>query len=89
MGQGLQCLDEAVHDRPGLPVIVAKEDRKAAHALDKRRHIGFSELLTELNEIAFPMPELLSISNSLTFEKRDSFRNLARRSHAMSCAVTQ
>lgn len=63
MGQRLQCLDEAVHDQPGLSIIATQEDGKAAHALDKRRHIGFPELLAELNEIAFLVPELLSISN--------------------------
>ncbi len=169
MGQGSQCLNEAIHDWSGLPIIVAQENGEAAHALNERRHIGFSELLAKLNEIAFPVAELLPVSDSvgaaqnvefrakpltmlassmawsasgtmfgqmspqldrltidrirelvnrlvahrdrmalqphstcgdqpwmirsmtdcLTLENRDSFLSLARRSHAMSCAVTQ
>jgi hypothetical protein len=65
MGQGLQGLYEAVHNRPGLPIIVAQKDRKAADPLDKRRHIGLSELLAELDQIAFPMAELLAIGNDV------------------------
>jgi hypothetical protein len=47
-------LYEAVHNRPGLPIIVAQKDRKAADPLDKRRHIGLSELLAETGSDRIP-----------------------------------
>ena len=65
MGQGPQGLYEAIHDRPGLPIIVAQKDRKAANPLDKRCDIGLSELLAELDQVAFPVAELLAIGNDV------------------------
>ena len=64
VGQGLQHLDQPIHNRLRLPVIVAQEDGKAADALDQRRHIGLSELLPKLHQIAFPMPELLAFGTT-------------------------
>lgn len=65
VGQGLQHLDQPIHNRLRLPVIVAQEDGKAADALDQRRHIGLAELLLELHQIAFPMAKLLAFTHNV------------------------
>lgn len=59
----MECLHKAIHDRSGLPIVVAQENCKAADPLDQRCHIGFSELFPELDQIALPMPELLAIGD--------------------------
>ncbi len=63
VGQGLKRADEALHDRPRLPVVVAQENSKTADPLDQRRHVRLAELLAELDEVAFPVSELLAIGD--------------------------
>ena len=70
-GQELQHPDQAVHYRTGLPVIVAQEDRKSADPFDQRSHIGFSVLLAELDEVAFPVAELFAPSDIRPVERVD------------------
>lgn len=48
-----------------MPVIVAEEDGKTTDPFDQRRHVGLSELLAKLDEIAFPMPELLALGDGV------------------------
>lgn len=74
MGQGLQHADEPLYDRPRLPIIVAQEDGDAADHLDQRCHIGLAELLTELDEIAFPVPELLAVGDDVRAAQDVQFR---------------
>lgn len=69
-----QRLDDAIHDRAGLAIIVAQQDREAAHPLNKRCHVGLAVLLPELNQIAFPMPELLAFSNDIRTMQNVEFR---------------
>jgi hypothetical protein len=44
IGQRALCLNEPVHSRLRLPVIVAQEDGETADVFDQRRDIGLAEL---------------------------------------------
>lgn len=59
----MQHADDQLNDRPRLVVAVAQEDGGAANPLDQRRHIRLAELLTKLDEVAFPVFELLAIGD--------------------------
>ena len=64
--QGSQTLDQHLHDRLGLAVLVAYHDGIAADALDQRRHIDLPMLFAKHHQIAFPVAELGAF--------RDAFR---------------
>lgn len=59
-GQGRQQADQAVHDRPRAAVVVAKQNGVTARPLDQRGEIGRSQLLSEHDQIGFPMAEFLT-----------------------------
>ncbi len=46
-----------------MPVVVAQENGEADDAFDQRRHIRLAEFLAELDEVAFPVSELLAIGD--------------------------
>lgn len=65
MGQGSHHADQPLHDGPRLPIVVAQENREAADPFDQRGHIRLAELLAELDQIAFPVSELLSVGDNV------------------------
>ena len=65
MGKGTKHVDQAVHDRARLPIVVAQEDREAAHPFDQRSDVRLAEFLAKLDQIAFPVSELLSVPNDV------------------------
>jgi hypothetical protein len=46
-------------------IFVTQKGRKAADPFHQRREIRLSEPLLKLDQIAFPMPELLAIRNDI------------------------
>ena len=83
MGQRLERLHKCTHNRPGLPIIIAQEDSKAADPLHERRHVGLAELLAKhLDQIALPMPELLAVGDNLWATQNIEFRVKAFQSAA-------
>src|SRR5690606_16684105 len=65
MGQGAQGIDQPLHDRSGLAVVVAQQHRDGADALDQRRHVGLAEFLAELDQVAFPVAELPALAHAV------------------------
>ncbi len=67
------ALFKTVHNWPGLPIIVAQEFANRLTRSTRESH-WLSELLAELNQIAFPVTKLLAISNDIRAAQDVEFR---------------
>ena len=69
-----EYVDQTVHDCARLPVVIAQKDRKTAHTLHQRCDVCLAELLAELDQIALPVAELVSLPNDVLTVQNAQFR---------------
>lgn len=86
MGQGSEDSDQVLHDRLGLPVFVAPEYSEPAHPFDQQGDVHGAVSLQELDQVTFPVTELLAPGHGLGAVQNAEFR--AKSATVLPSAVT-
>ena len=85
-GQGAESSRDLRHDRLRPLLGVLQDDEEAAHTFDQRRDICGAEFLAEEDQVAFPVPKLLTVGDDLGTEQDAALRGEFRR-RALAQAV--